>query len=415
MIHHLLEKYQDSIAEKILSYLDINSLEAAEAVSICWYSFIKEARLWKKLYDRSVVKCRALSLLYQRRIAEGIQEDEFLHKKLLSARKKVLTNWCTGNYSKKSINVGRCSRFVVNSKHVITIDSTLSVSIWNRYTLVGEQLPLQSDTTLSELTHLELVDDFVFCSYRDGAIVMWDIAAKSVIRAFRDEQMSGCDLKIHVAHGLIVSFVSVVSPHTGGYQTRFSVRRIDNPSEMIRQEITNRVPCARAQTVSSDQNYFVVFLLCSNDYIVSRDDFKIQLRSTSSFEIVREICGIMTSRDIFSYFDGWLAVGGKDNTEVRIWDIEKENCQFTIPVSNETQIADIQINDHCIIIRDSSGTFQVRHFNRFVHCNADFDITGEQVKRGYQKFKFDHLQIISAHTNTEDFENRHDVLMLLNF
>ena len=364
MIQLLHEKCLDSVTEYIFSLLNISCLKAAETVSKLWYSIIKKEKIWEKQYEKLNFKDSALSLLLQRRISEGfnIVDDEFLPKRLLNAYEKVQMNWATGKNLKKMVKVGHCSRFIMDSNRIIVIESTLSVTMWNRWTLEAEDLPVQSDYTFSELTHLDLSDDLLFCSYRDGTIVAWDITNKNILYQFTDEIMSGFDLKIHIAHGLLVSFKTVAGDDWGCNQTMFSVRSLKTPSNIVTQEVTNRIPCARVKDVTSDDNYFIVFVFCSNHCVVSPDDFKIQLRSVNIFEVLREICGIVSSNEIFSYFKGWLVAG---LTSVRVWDIEKGICQYTIPTafdnSNEyeMQIADVQLDGEHLIIRDTSGTFTV--------------------------------------------------------
>lgn len=416
----------ESVAEQIFSLLDVISLRAAEAVSKLWYSVIKKTKISEKLYQRSKLESPSLGQLFQRRICEGfnVEADIFWHKRLLNDYEKLKANWTTGNYSKKVIDAGRCTRFVMDSKRIIAINSTLSVTMWNRWTLEEECLPLQSNSALTELTHLELFEDYIFCSYRDGAFVVWDITTKSIRFKFQDEQMSGCDLKIYAAHGLIISFVSVVG-HSGRYdQTRFCVRTISRPSEIVMQELTSRTPCSRVKDMASDGNYFIVFLYCSNDYIVSPKDFKIQLRSTNSFEPLHELDGIMSSSDIFSYCNGWLVVG---SSSIRIWKIaDNKSFQLSTSISKtsdteyETQIADIQLDGQRLIVRDMDGTFTVWRFfenkqGTEILGSASIRIIGERVKRGYQKFKFDQLQIVSVHTHEDESKGRHDLLTLRNF
>ena len=375
-------------------------------------------------------KYSALSLLLQRRISEGfnVVDDEFLHKRLLNAYETVQMNWATGNNLKKIVNVGHCSRFVMDSKRIIAVESTLSVKMWNRWTLEADHLPVQSDNTLSELTHLELSDDLLFCSYRDGTIAAWDITTKSILFQFTDENISGCDLKIHVAHKLLVCFKTVVGRDWGCNQTLFSVRSLKKPCEIVTQELTNRTPCARVKDVTSDDNYFVVFMFCSNNCVVSPDNFKIQLRSVTIFEVLREICGIMSSNEIFSYFNGWLVAG---LTSVCIWDIEKDNCQhtiekpFNISEEYETEVADVKLDGEHLIIRDTTGTFTVWRFmgNKKsistkegieLLSNTSITLAGEQLKRGYKKFHFDPLQIVSIHSEENDY-GQSDLLTIRNF
>ena len=49
-----LEKGLDHVAESILSYLDADSLIAAELVCKEWHRVISEGMLWKKLMERKV-------------------------------------------------------------------------------------------------------------------------------------------------------------------------------------------------------------------------------------------------------------------------------------------------------------------------------------------------------------------------
>jgi len=50
----LPKKGLDHVAEKILCYLDANSLCAAELVCTGWLRVISEGMLWKKLIERKV-------------------------------------------------------------------------------------------------------------------------------------------------------------------------------------------------------------------------------------------------------------------------------------------------------------------------------------------------------------------------
>lgn len=414
----------DFVTEKILSYLDTKTLKAAEAVSKSWHDVIKRTRQWETLYQRNKSKHPALGLLLERRNTEGHKRDHFLSKRLLSAHEILKENWQTGNYVEKSVDVGHCSRFLMDSNYIITVDSTLSMALWSRWNLhEGEALPLQSTTTLDELTYFELYNGCVFCSYRNGSFVVWDIKSKSIRHRFQDDQMSGVDLKIYVAHDLIIGFVSVSSVSANeGYQTRFSVRSVHRPQELVSHELTSRIPCATVKSISSDANYFVVFMLCSNDYIVSGEDFKIQLRSINSFEILREVYGVVSSRDIFQYFDGWLVAAGTEHMGVvSIWDIEQGNCRHTIEMNPEHNIVDIQINSELIVIRNISGTFQVYRYyfdeqnNRFL-IDKHAELARETIKRGYQKFLFDQLQIITVQPNHDGNVKTHsDRLTFLNF
>lgn len=430
IIQQLHEKCMESVVEYIFSLLDISCLRTAETVCKLWYSIVKKRKLWKKLYQNHNFRSSTLNLLLDRRTCEGFNtaEDEFLHKRLLNAYEKVQQNWVIGNHVKKSVNVGHCSRFVMDSKRVITMDSTLCVTMWNRWTLEEERLPLESEDGISELTHLQLAEDLVFCSYRDGTIVAWDIMEKAVSFRFKDENISGCDLKIHTAHGLLVSFVTVTGSVRGCDQTRFSVRSVQKPFSIVAEELTKRIPCARVKDVTSDNNYFVVFLFCSNNYVVSAEDVKIQLRSIDTFEILREICGIMPSDHVFKYFDGWLVAGIRT---IRIWDIEKSNCQHVIQHSNssteeyETLVVDVQLDGERLIIRDNSGTFKVWLFccNKEVNfsnrigrlSNNSLSISSEPIARRCEKFKFDELQIITVERVQDDIRGPFDLLVMRNF
>ncbi|XP_057375627.1 F-box/WD repeat-containing protein 1A-like [Daphnia carinata] len=430
IIQQLHEKCLDSVMVYIFSLLGISDLRTTETVCKLWYSIVKKKNLWEKLYQRHNVRSSTLKLLLDRRTCEGFNtaEDEFLHKRLLNAYEKVQHNWATGTCVKKSVNVGHCSRFVMDSKRVITLDSTLRVTMWNRWTLEEERLPLTCEDGISELTHLQLAEDLVFCSYRDGTIVAWDIMEKAARFRFKDENISGCDLKIHTAHGLLVSFVTVTGPVRGCDQTRFSVRSLQKPFSIVADELTTRIPCARVKDVTSDSNYFVVFLFCSNNYVVSADDVKIQLRSVDTFEVLREVCGIIPSDHVFKYFDGWLIAGIRT---IRIWDIEKSDCQHVIPQSNssieeyETLVVDIQLDGERLIIRDNSGTFNVWLFcckkganlssRMGLLSNNNVSISSEPIARRCEKFKFDELQIVTVERVQDDLRGPFDLLIMRNF
>jgi len=51
----LIGKGLDHVAEKILSYLDADSLKAAELVCKEWYRVISDGMLWKKYIEHMVI------------------------------------------------------------------------------------------------------------------------------------------------------------------------------------------------------------------------------------------------------------------------------------------------------------------------------------------------------------------------
>ena len=130
----------------------------------------------------------------------------------------------------------------------------------------------------------------------------------------------------------------------------------------------------------------------------------------------------MCSSDIYSYFNGWLVTAG--STTISIWNISEHNktCQQTISRIScseyETQAADVQLNDHQLIIRYVDGTFTVWNIfgseKKELLESASIQIFGERVKRGYQKFKFDQLQIVSVNA-CEDSQGRHDLMTMIDF
>lgn len=328
-------------------------------------------------------------------------------------------NWLTANYSERCHKTERCSRFIADSRYIIAINSTLSVTLINRWTLESEPLPVQSNDTLTELTHLALNEDIIFCCYRDGTITAWSIANKSVLYHFQNESMRGCDFKCCVAHGLIVSFVSVTTHSSGGCQTRFCVRHTQNYNSVVMEETTNRLPCARIKEVLFDSTYFVVFLFCSNNYIVSNEDFKIQLRSANTFETLREISGIMSSDNKFSYFNGWLAVGTSRGL-IRVWEVEKQLCHHSIQIQGNMEIVDLSLNDEHVITRDVSGMFMVfplpSNMRTLETSGANHvQLQGEPIRRGYQTFRSDYLQIITVRTCEDYVNGHHDLVTLKNF
>lgn len=139
----LPEKGLDHVAESILSYLDADSLFAAELVSKEWNRVISKGMLWKKLIERKVRSdslWRGLAERKKRIKYRVVGHDANYLRRILQDIETIVNNWRSGNHNLQRINCRSenskgvyCLQYDENKIVSGLRDNT--IKIWDRHTL----------------------------------------------------------------------------------------------------------------------------------------------------------------------------------------------------------------------------------------------------------------------------------------
>lgn len=305
-----------SIAEMILSYLDANSLCAAELVCKEWLRVISEGLLWKKLIERKVLTDPLWRGLSEQRgwnrnlfkAAESQMSHSFyrnLFPTIIKDINQIEENWRVGNYDVKKI---MCRS--ENSKGVYC---------------------LQYD------------NDKIVSGLRDNTIRIWDKRTRECIQTLTGH--SGSVLCLQYDQNVIVTGSSDSTVRVWDVKTGENVKILSHHSEAV---LHLRFMDGVLVTCSKDRSIAVWDMYSPTDislrrvlvghraavnvvdfddkHIVSASgDRTIKIWMTSSCEFKRTLTGHKRGIACLQY-RGNLIVSGSSDYTIRLWDIECGAC-----------------------------------------------------------------------------------------
>lgn len=223
----LSEKGLDHIAESILSYLDSDSLKAAELVCKEWLRVISEGMLWKKLIERKV---RTDSLW--RGLAERREWIQYLFKprpgsthpphsfyrslfpKIMNDIESIENNWRSGQHMLKRIN---CRS--ENSKGVYCLqydDQKIVSGLRDNTIKIWDRSDLKCVKTLTGHTGsvlcLQYDDKVIISGSSDSTVRVWDVISGEMVNTL----IHHCEAVLHLRfnNGMMVT-CSKVRVHCG--------------------------------------------------------------------------------------------------------------------------------------------------------------------------------------------------------
>ncbi|KFO32301.1 F-box/WD repeat-containing protein 1A [Fukomys damarensis] len=261
----------DHIAENILSYLDAQSLCAAELVCKEWYRVTSYGMLWKKLIERMTIESNwrcgrhSLQRIHCRsETSKGVYCLQYDDQKIVSGlRDNTIKIWDKSTLECKRILTGHTGSVLClqyDERVIVTGSSDSTVRVWDVNT--GEMLNTLIHHCEAVL-HLRFNNGMMVTCSKDRSIAVWDMASPTDITLRR----------VLVGHRAAVNVVDF-----------------------------------------------------DDKYIVSASgDRTIKVWNTSTCEFVRTLNGHKRGIACLQYRDRLVVSGSSDNT-IRLWDIECGAC-----------------------------------------------------------------------------------------
>lgn len=212
------EKGLDHIAESILSYLDADSLKAAELVCKEWLRVISEGMLWKKLIERKVrtdLLWRGLSerrewiqYLFKPRPGSSHPSHNFyrsLHPKIMKDIESIENNWRNGHHILKRINC-----LSENSKGVYCLqydESKIVSGLRDNTIKIWDRSDLKCVKTLTGHTGsvlcLQYDDKVIISGSSDSTVRVWDVVSGEMVNTL----IHHCEAVLHLRfnNGMMVT------------------------------------------------------------------------------------------------------------------------------------------------------------------------------------------------------------------
>lgn len=205
----LPKKGLDHVAEGILSYLDSESLAAAELVCKEWYRVISKGMLWKKLIERKIrtdAMWRGLAerrgwiqYLFKPRTGEAHPNHVFyrtLFPKITKDIKTVDSNWRNGVFNLQRINCRSenskgvyCLQY--DDQKIVSGLRDNTIKIWDRQSL--QCVKVLTGHTGSVLC-LQYDDKAIISGSSDSTVRVWDAGTGEMVNTL----IHHCEAVLHL-------------------------------------------------------------------------------------------------------------------------------------------------------------------------------------------------------------------------
>lgn len=387
----LPKKGLDHIGENILSYLDADSLKAAELVCKEWLRVISEGMLWKKLIERKV---RTDSLW--RGLAERRGWIQYLFKprpgtihrphsfyralfpKIMNDIESIENNWRNGRHMLRRIN---CRSENSKGVYCLQYDDVKIVSGLRDNTIkIWDRTDLQCVKTLTGHTGsvlcLQYDDKVIISGSSDSTVRVWDVNTGEMVNTL----IHHCEAVLHLRfnNGMMV---------TCSKDRSIAVWDMTSPSEItLRRVLVGHR--AAVNVVDFDEKYIVS----------ASGDRTIKVWSTSSCEFVRTLNGHKRGIACLQYRDRLVVSGSSDNS-IRLWDIECGAC-LRVLEGHEELVRCIRFDSKRIVSGAYDGKIKVwdlvaaldpRAQSNSLCLNTLVEHTGRVFR-----LQFDEFQIVSS-------------------
>ncbi|XP_058800463.1 beta-TrCP [Phymastichus coffea] len=318
----LPKKGLDHVAEAILSFLDHESLAAAELVCREWYRVISEGMLWKKLIERKVrtdsvwrglAERRGwIQYLFKPRLGENHPSHTFyrnLFPKVTRDIKNIDNNWRNGIFNLQRINCRSenskgvyCLQY--DDQKIVSGLRDNTIKIWDRNSLQCTKV-LTGHT--GSVLCLQYDDKVIISGSSDSTVRVWDAVTGDMVNTL----IHHCEAVLHLRfnNGMMVTCSKdrSIAVWDMTSQTEIQLRRV---------LVGHR---AAVNVVDFDEKYIVS----------ASGDRTIKVWNTSTCEFVRTLSGHKRGIACLQYRDRLVVSGSSDNT-IRLWDIECGNCLRTL-------------------------------------------------------------------------------------
>ncbi|CAF0776702.1 unnamed protein product [Adineta steineri] len=310
----------EHLAEKILGYLDDQSLKSTELVCREWYHVISQGMLWKKLIERKVLSDLLWRGLSERRAWNkylfrqiSINKDEqkrdefyrYLYPRILRDIDQLEVNWRTGNFQLEKIpcrsqNSKGVYCLQYDDEKIISGLRDNTIKIWDRKTL--ECVKVLTGHNGSVLC-LQYDDRVIITGSSDSTIRVWNVKTGELLNTL----LHHCEAVLHLRFidGTMV---------TCSKDRSIAVWQMNSPTDItIRRVLVGHR--AAVNVVDFDGKYIVS----------ASGDRTIKVWNTTTCEFVRTLLGHKRGIACLQYRDKIVVSGSSDNT-IRVWDIECGAC-----------------------------------------------------------------------------------------
>uniref|UniRef100_A0A1I8H5N6 F-box domain-containing protein n=1 Tax=Macrostomum lignano TaxID=282301 RepID=A0A1I8H5N6_9PLAT len=308
----------DHLAEKILAYLDAESLKSAELVCREWRRVVADGLLWKKLIELQVRSDNLWRGLAERkgwlqdlfRPQRGCQPKDNayyrqLYPRILQDIERIENNWRSGKYRLHKI---QCQSEASKGVYCLQYDEDKIVSglrdntikVWDRRTF--QCIKVLTGHSGSVLC-LQYDENIIISGSSDSTVRVWDVHSGEALNTLYHH----CEAVLHLrfAEGLMV---------TCSKDRSIAVWDMVSPKEItLRRVLVGHR--AAVNVVDFDQRYIVS----------ASGDRTIKVWHTTSCEFVRTLSGHKRGIACLQYRDRLVVSGSSDNS-IRLWDIETGSC-----------------------------------------------------------------------------------------
>lgn len=314
----LPKKGLDHVAENILSYLDAESLCAAELVCKEWLRVISEGMLWKKLIERKVrtdslwrglaERRQWIQYLFKPKPGENHRSHSFyrqLYPKIIQDIDSIENNWRMGRHILQRINCRSenskgvyCLQY--DDQKIVSGLRDNTIKVWDRNTLQSTKV-LTGHT--GSVLCLQYDDKVIISGSSDSTVRVWNVNSGEMVNTL----IHHCEAVLHLRfnNGMMVTCSKdrSIAVWDMTSQTEITLRRV---------LVGHR---AAVNVVDFDEKYIVS----------ASGDRTIKVWSTSTCEFVRTLNGHKRGIACLQYRDRLVVSGSSDNT-IRLWDIECGTC-----------------------------------------------------------------------------------------
>jgi len=314
-ISALPAKGLEPVAEKILSYLDSNSLRAAELVCKEWHRVIADVMLWKKFIYRQVRNDPLWKGLGERRgwidsLTKPSQKTDHsyfrsLYPKIVQDIERLESNWRCGRHGLlriacRSENIKGVYCLQYDDEKIVSGLRDNTIKLWDRKSLDCTQV-LHGHT--GSVLCLQYDENIIVTGSSDATVRIWDVHTGEMLNTL----IHHCEAVLHLRFqdGIMI---------TCSKDRSIAVWDLNSATDItLRRVLVGHR--AAVNVVDFDDKYIVS----------ASGDRTIKVWNTSSCEFVRTLNGHRRGIACLQY-RATLVVSGSSDYTIRLWDIECGSC-----------------------------------------------------------------------------------------